>query len=595
MTSDPAAEPGPRQRPPLSGFGPVDTSGMDGSPQRGAPPADLLQRWDGRTLDPGTAVRSGGQQLQSTVYRGSRLLVRPTAHEDAVLARLTEIADQQFGLDLVVHPLDAKLRELARAAGIGPEEPQPLVLRVELRARYGEGPADPPDAWPVLQAFRHTYPARSVEAASVQLDHVVTPHGENGLSANPYWKVPGTSGNPYWKVPGASGNPYWKVPSGNPYVDTAASLAEYAAPGFGGRAPVAWLGPEPAQRPLPPGRRRPVVAVLDTGIGEHYWLPEDEVVDRAPVVEGLRIGLTDPRTAPEDPEVHSNPLIGEVDPSAGHGTFIAGLVRQKCPDAKLLAVRVVQGDGVVAEADLLEALGMLWLRQALAIRRNRPDQLVDVVSMSLGYYHETPGDVAFDPLLLAPVRALGRLGVVVVVSAGNDATLRPMYPAAFSPHPGGPVPTPLAEEVPVVAVGATNPDRSVALFSNEGPWVRAHRPGASLVSTLPAFDGSRSPTVERRPVDLAPRATIDPDDFSSGFGVWSGTSFSAPVLVGEIAQHLHETGVLADDDVDPAAAVARGWAAVTARVPDLVRPGTPVARGVDEADGAHTEGSWSRR
>jgi subtilisin family serine protease len=272
-----------------------------------------------------------------------------------------------------------------------------------------------------------------------------------------------------------------------------------------------------------------------------------------------------------------------VDPSAGHGTFIAGLVRQKCPDAKLLAVRVVQGDGVVAEADLLEALGMLWLRQALAVRRNRPDQLVDVVSMSLGYYHETPSDAAFDPLLLAPVRALGRLGVAVVVSAGNDATLRPMYPAAFAPYPGGLVPAPLANEVPVVAVGATNPDRSVALFSNEGPWVHAHRPGASLVSTLPAFDGSRSPTLERRRSGLAPRATIDPDDFSSGFGVWSGTSFSAPVLVGEIAQHLHAAGVLADDDADPAAAVARGWAAITARVPSLARPAPAAA---DQADGA---------
>ena len=375
---------------------------------------------------------------------------------------------------------------------------------------------------------------------------------------------------------------------------------------------MAWLGPEPVLSPLPAGRRRPVVAVLDTGIGRHYWLPEGEVVDRAPTVEGLRIGLTDASTAPEDPSVRSNTLVGEVDPSAGHGTFIAGLVRQKCPDARLLAVRVVQGDGVVAEADLLEALGMLWLRQALALRRGRPEELVDVVSMSLGYYHETPADAAFDPLLLAPVRALGRLGVAVVVSAGNDATLRPMYPAAFSPHPGGLVPAPLADEVPVVAVGATNPDRTVALFSNEGPWVHAHRPGAALVSTLPAFDGSRSPTLERRPLGMAPRATIDPDDFSAGFGVWSGTSFSAPVLVGEIAQHLHASGALRADDVDPAAAVARAWAAVTARVPSLVRPGTtgPGTTGHDgqdgqdgqdgagttgTTDGEHTDGTWVGR
>jgi hypothetical protein len=31
------------------------------------------------------------------------------------------------------------------------------------------------------------------------------------------------------------------------------------------------------------------------------------------------------------------------------------------------------------------------------------------------------------------------------------------------------------------------------------------------------------------------RGTSDPDDYSSGFGVWSGTSFSAPAFVGELA------------------------------------------------------------
>ncbi len=31
---------------------------------------------------------------------------------------------------------------------------------------------------------------------------------------------------------------------------------------------------------------------------------------------------------------------------------------------------------------------------------------------------------------------------------------------------------------------------------------------------------------------------MDPDDFSSGFGVWSGTSFAAPVLAGEVAAAL---------------------------------------------------------
>jgi len=60
------------------------------------------------------------------------------------------------------------------------------------------------------------------------------------------------------------------------------------------------------------------------------------------------------------------------------------------------------------------------------------------------------------------------------------------------------------------------------------------------------------------------RASIDPDDYASGFGIWSGTSFAAPVLAGEIAAHLFDHSDL--DDVSPAAAVDRGWAAIEAEV-----------------------------
>ncbi len=34
------------------------------------------------------------------------------------------------------------------------------------------------------------------------------------------------------------------------------------------------------------------------------------------------------------------------------------------------------------------------------------------------------------------------------------------------------------------------------------------------------------------------RGAVDLDDYSSGFGVWSGTSFAAPALAGDIAKDL---------------------------------------------------------
>jgi subtilisin family serine protease len=220
---------------------------------------------------------------------------------------------------------------------------------------------------------------------------------------------------------------------------------------------------------------------------------------------------------------------------------------------------------------LLNALTALVMRQQDAIQDGRPEDLIDVVSLSLGYYHELPNDSTFDPLLMGPLSELSRLGVAVVASAGNEATYRPMFPAAFTPHPGGLIPAFDAACVPLISVGALNPDGSVALFSNAGDWVSCHRPGANLVSTFPeTFNASARSGYEVR-VDGELRATIDPDNFSSGFGTWSGTSFAGPILAGELAQALIDGAGHPAAAPDPSAAVERGWAAVTACT-GLARP-----------------------
>ena len=121
----------------------------------------------------------------------------------------------------------------------------------------------------------------------------------------------------------------------------------------------------------------------------------------------------------------------------------------------------------------------------------------------------------------------------------------------------------------MVSVGALNPSgRTVAIFSNAGGWVRAHRVGVSVVSTFPdAFDGSLQAALEVFVPGDGLRSSLDFDDFRGGFGTWNGTSFSAPILAAEVAAFLctaQDIGV-----VDQATAVRRGWAAVTSRVPDL--------------------------
>jgi subtilisin family serine protease len=293
----------------------------------------------------------------------------------------------------------------------------------------------------------------------------------------------------------------------------------------------------------------------------HPWLP-DTIVDRNPQVDGLPIGIGSAAADGDLAASVENPLEGTLASDVGHGTFIAGLIRQTCPDANILAVRIMHSDGIVSESDLLRALNRLLARQAIALSQHDATSVIDSVSLSLGYYHESPPDEVFDHVLLPTLDELAKRGVAVVTSAGNDATTRQMYPAAFTPNPAGPVVHPTPGEVPLVSVGALNPSgTSVALFSNSGGWVTTHRPGAAVISTMPVtLDASLQPTAATSVPRDGARADIDVDDFTGGFATWSGTSFAAPILAGEIAQFLFGTNEL--NTLTAADMVVRGCKAV---------------------------------
>ena len=286
-----------------------------------------------------------------------------------------------------------------------------------------------------------------------------------------------------------------------------------------------------------------MVATLDTGCGKHPWLVP--VAAAGPALDGTPIGYVDEATDPEIWFDQVGALDGGIDPLAGHGTFIAGLIHQACPDADIVYWRVVGSDGPVVESDLVASLKGI----AELARRHRDGepggQPIDVFNLSMGYYHETPQDLLFDPTMYDILRVMGECGVAVVCSAGNDATARPMFPAAFAPwadHKGGVPATP--DCVPIVSVGALNPNGTDALFSNAGPWVRAYASGASVMSTLPpTFQGGLEPAARSEAYQRV-RESIDPDDFTGSFAVWSGTSFSAPLLAGRVAERLVGTSTL---------------------------------------------------
>ena len=90
------------------------------------------------------------------------------------------------------------------------------------------------------------------------------------------------------------------------------------------------------------------------------------------------------------------------------------------------------------------------------------------------------------------------------------------------------------------------------------------------------FDASGQPTAELVTAAGQWRSALDPDDYSAGVAVWSGTSFAAPVLAGQIAAQLLSLYAAGDRAVDVDAAVDRGWTAIAAATADdpdpLVRP-----------------------
>ena len=211
-------------------------------------------------------------------------------------------------------------------------------------------------------------------------------------------------------------------------------------------------------------------------------------------------------SAPEDGDQPDDDADLGLDPAAGHGTFIAGLIEQVAPGVAIALRRVLHAEGDGDEVQIAAAIDTL------------PDVPATGGLLNLsfgGYSMEHPG------LLAAAVAGAQARGYVVVASAGNDGTCRPTFPASLPD---------------VVSVGAVGP-HGPAPFSNYGPWVRACAPGVDLVSTF--FAGWNG--------DAPSDGDGDPDDYT-GWACWSGTSFAAPVVVGALAKEM-ATGVTATEAV----------------------------------------------
>ena len=283
--------------------------------------------------------------------------------------------------------------------------------------------------------------------------------------------------------------------------------------------PVSLSVPAPSRRLRSqlPGNQRPVVVVVDTGVvDDHAWF-QDSDADGPMLENAYDYGWAGPESTVYAPY---------------HGTFVAGLVRQAAPDAKILSVTLARtDDGHIKSGQIREALEYL--------RDNT--YFADVVCLAMGFPIDSTDsyahnyDRAYARQVAAAIQRLGQRGTLVVASAGNTGE-------------GGAAAYPAAEATdgpPLIAVGALESDGRIADFSTRGDWVRRYYYGVDCLSATPT-QHYRWPGLNQEA--LAEELT--------GYGYGSGTSCAVATYAGRIAQAL-----LAEPDwgtsVDAAAKNAR--------------------------------------
>lgn len=276
----------------------------------------------------------------------------------------------------------------------------------------------------------------------------------------------------------------------------------HVSPGGGGGQACPAVEPEETglTRPWPPvaaqGEGCEVsVVVVDTG-----WHPPAGTDPRTPWLKGVE----------GDDELNGPDLR----PYAGHGTFIAGVVRCLAPSTRVFVEGFAVGG--VGGGGILESELVVQLEEAM---RHEPK----VINMSAGC--RTRLDLPSLALARFHRRHLLGSDCVLVAAAGNDSWAAPFWPAAFDW---------------AVGVGSLDRDGRVSEFSNYGVSADVYALGRNVVNAFP--DGT-----------LECHETPNKGDvrvFGTGLARWSGTSFASPVVAGLIAREISETGSSAADARD---------------------------------------------
>ncbi len=251
------------------------------------------------------------------------------------------------------------------------------------------------------------------------------------------------------------------------------------------------------------------VAVVDTGIdlthpdlAANVWTNPVEVAGN---------GIDDDGNGFVDDIVGWDFYHRDADPTDrhGHGTHVAGTVAAVGDNgigvlgmawsSHVMAVRGLGADGRGFDSDLIE--GILYAAENGA----------DVINNSWGGY-------GLSQAMADAIATARSLGAVVVAAAGNDGTVGDH----FSP----------AGEEGVVAVAASDPDDSIASFSNFGELISVAAPGVDVLSLRGAHSANTG-------------GQVVADDYLR----LSGTSMASPHVAGLAAVLLSAMPTLTVDEV----------------------------------------------
>jgi subtilisin family serine protease len=272
-------------------------------------------------------------------------------------------------------------------------------------------------------------------------------------------------------------------------------------PGADVKAPDAWS--------LTAGSSDVVIALLDTGIDynhpdlrDNIWSNPGEVCNDG--IDNDGNGFIDDCRGWNFAADTNDPLDDD-----GHGTLVAGIIGARGNDnagmagmmwhVRLMPLKILnaQGEGSVAD----EAAAIDY---AVMMKKTKG---INIKAMNASF-----GGSGFSNTENTAISAANDEGILMTAAAGNgnkfgiglDDDSTPEYPASYG------LPN-------IIAVAATDPNDSLASFSNFGVnSVDVAAPGVFILSALSSAEGIVPCTAEVHP----------------GFDICSGTSFSVPFVTG---------------------------------------------------------------